>query len=82
MNGGVTVVSLANWEPEPDIDDHSDDIPDCYQGHTFGEDWDNTPDCEECSHFDACADRYEEMEKEKKEAAKKEKKPARRQRRR
>ena len=51
--------------------DHSDDIPDCYAGHTYGEDWDNTSDCEGCDHFDACADKYETLEKEKEEVKEK-----------
>jgi hypothetical protein len=64
--------------PESVVDDHADDLPDCYVGHTYGEDWDNTSDCDDCPHFDPCGDRYEEMEKEKEEAKKIEKPTTRR----
>ena len=69
-------------EPEPEVDDHADDLPDCYQGHQYGEDWDNTPDCDGCPHFDPCGDRYEELEKEKEEAKTKETKQLSRRKRR
>jgi len=35
----------------------------CPHDHNFGEDWDNTNDCEDCDKYDDCYDKYLELNK-------------------
>ena len=62
----------AKRKPEPEEEDEEEEKPkrkkkdkkpkekECPEGHTFGKDWDEENDCDECPLFDACGEANEE----------------------